>query len=223
MRTLKFENCRKFSHPNLGTLSANVFNYFHSVLAETLASVPKLESLNLKSPNSRTSLPSTNSLHLSLLSQHCPQLKYLDISFIIGLKNEDLLLLITGCPKLEYLYIYDCGFSDKCVKSVVLHMNHLKEVGYKEMGSVIKKLAKETEPPQLKFKHINHLGGRLRKTSVSSLRCKRSLTEAIAKICPETQNLKVRVQDVDVGELVLLEKLTSIGQVSHQLSLNTGY
>ena len=51
----------------LGTLSAGAFAYFHQVLTECLERVPCLQFLNLKSPNSRTSLPSVAPHHLKLL------------------------------------------------------------------------------------------------------------------------------------------------------------
>ena len=112
---------------HLGTLTASTFDYFHSqVLNLCLRNVPRLQTLNLKSPNSRTSLPSANSDTLAILSDQGSQLNYLDLSFIIGLKNEDLLTLITGTPQLEYLYIYDCNFSSKVLIKVVLALEHLK-------------------------------------------------------------------------------------------------
>ena len=50
----------------------------------------------------------------------------------------------------------------------------------------------------------------MRKTSVSSLRFKRSLSEATAKVCSQVTNLKVRVQDSDVEGLINLKNLTSV-------------
>ena len=196
---------------HLGTLSANAFACFHQILEHCLRKTGNnLTTLNLKSPNSRTSLPFVNSAHFSILSAHCPKLCYFDCSFVMGLKNEDLLDLSSGCPLLQFLYIYDCGFSDKYVKSVALTLTHLKELGYKEMGSVLKRIAKENPETVLRFKHVNHLGGRMRKTSVSSLRFKRSLSEATAKVCSQVTNLKVRVQDSDVEGLINLKNLTSV-------------
>ena len=196
---------------HLGTLSANAFGCFHQILDQCLNKVPNLQSLNLKSPNSRTSLPSITADHLLTLSKNCPNLVYLDISFILGLKNEDLLPLISGCPLLQFLYIYDCGIGEKSVKTLALNLKHLQELGYKEMGTVLKKIAKDhPDVVNLKFKHINHLGGRMRKTSVSSLRFKRSLSEATAKVCSQVTNLKCRVQDTDVEGLAKLTCLTSV-------------
>lgn len=201
----------------LGTLSANAFAKFNQILSECLMRLPSLQYLNLKSPNSRTSLPSVTGDHLKILGQHCPELQYLDISFACGLKNEDLLNLVPdqdhpGCPLLETLYVFDCGFSDKCIKAILTALIHLKDVGYKELGNVLKRISKENgETRQLQLTHINHLGSsRIRKTSISSLRCKKSIIEAIAKLCPKVTNLKARVQDIDVEHLSLLPELNSI-------------
>ena len=76
-----------------GTLSPASFKYFHEILDQILVKVPQLQHLNIKCQNSRTCLPSFATHHLRLLGQHCPYLKYLDISFHNGLKNEDLLFL----------------------------------------------------------------------------------------------------------------------------------
>ena len=104
-----------FTHlKQLGTLTTSTFAYFNQILDEILVKVPLLQNLNVKSPNSRTCLPSFATHHLKLLSQHCHALKLLDISFHNnGLKNEDLLLLAPveaaiaadqdhhqGCPEL---------------------------------------------------------------------------------------------------------------------------
>ena len=85
------------------------------------------------------------------------------------------------------------------------------------MGSVIKKIYKENmnlsadqSQPQLKISHINHLGGKIRKTSVSSLRCKKNIIEAIHAVCPHVTNLKARVQDADMENMVVLKHLNSV-------------
>ncbi len=199
----------------LGTLSSGAFAYFHQILSESLKKLPNLLYLNLKSPNSRTSLPSVSSEHLKIAGACCPKLKFLDLSFNTGLKNEDLLCLLPkcdhlGCADLETLYIFDCGFSDKVVKNLVSELQHLKNLGYKEMGRVLKKVHKEKANLKLRLSHINHMGGKIRKTSVSSLRCKKSIIEAIHALCPQVSNLKARVQDADVEHLSMLKFLTSV-------------
>lgn len=199
----------------LGTLSSGAFTEFHSALSSCLRATPKLQHLNLKSPNSRTSLPAMNGSHLAIMGSCNSELRYLDISFLPGLKNEELLQLVPteenrGCPLLETLYVFDCGFSDKCIKTLVTELKNLKDVGYKEMGTVLKKLHKEGVTEPLNLSHINHLGGKARKTSVSSLRCKNAIIEAIRVLCPKVSNLKARVQDADVENLVALTNLTSV-------------
>ena len=61
-----------------------------------------------------------------------------------------------------------------------------------------------------KISHINHLGGKIRKTSVSSLRCKKNIIEAIHAVCPHVTNLKARVQDADMENMVVLKHLNSV-------------
>ena len=207
---------------HLGTLSTGTFVNFHRILAECLSRLPALQYLNLKSPNSRTCLPSLTGEHLKILGQSCVKLNYLDISFHTGLKPEELLHLTPdidpagrkGCPDLETLHIFDCGFSDKCVKVIAVKLKNLKELGYKEMGSVIKKIYKENFglnlSTELKITHINHMGGKIRKTSVSSLRCKKNIIDAIHSVCTKVTNLKARVQDADMENLVVLKHLNSV-------------
>ena len=212
-----------FTHlMHLGTLSTGTFSNFHQILTECLVRLPGLQFLNLKSPNSRTCLPSLNGEHLKILGKSCQKLKYLDISFNKGLKQEDLLHLVPdidpaarkGCPDLETLHIFDCGFSDKCVKVIALKLKNLKDLGYKEMGTVVKKIHKENlslnSSTELKITHINHLGSKLKKTSVSSLRCKKNIIDALHSVCPNVSNLKARVQDADVENLIVLKHLNSV-------------
>ena len=213
-----------------GTYTPAAFKYFHQILDEILVKVPQLQHLNIKCQNSRTCLPSFATHHLRLLGQHCPYLKYLDISFHNGLKNEDLLFLTPdnndnnkdctnqnrpGCVFLETLYVFDCGFNDQTIKELVIHLTNLINLGYKEMGKVLKKLYKsgyyhEKNSDKLRFTHINNLGAKVRKTSVPGLRCKKNMINAIEKLCPRVTNLKVRVQDSDVQYLSCLKELRSV-------------
>ena len=220
---LVFSNVSHLDFTNLirlGTLSSGAFNTFHIILAECLRRVPKLQHLNLRSPNSRTSLPSVTGDHLKILGRNCPNLRFLDISFNSGLRSEDLLNLVpeaevcAGCPALEILYLYDCGFSDKIVKVLASKLTNLSALGFNEMGSVLKRLHKENLERNcdrtLKLTHINHLGSKKRKTSLSSLRCKKIIIEAIQALCPQLTNLKARVQDADVEHLANLKYLDSV-------------
>ena len=47
-----------------------------------------------------------------------------------------------GCIFLETLYVYDCGFNDQTIKELVIKLTNLKDMGYKDMGKVLKKLYK---------------------------------------------------------------------------------
>ena len=200
---------------HLGTLGPRVFDYFNKILDRILVQVPNLQSLIVKSPNSRTSLPSFATNHLRILGQHCPLLKFLDISFHNGLKNEDLGHLIPyedrdGCPDLEILYVFDCSFSDKMIKQLVVNLKNLKELGYKEMGKVCKRLYKDGFEEVLNFTHINNMGAKIRKTSVPSLRCKPNMIQAINVLCPNVTNIRLRVQDSDVEHLSSFKHLRSV-------------
>ena len=55
----------------------------------------------------------------------------------------------------------------------------------------------------------NRLGSRSRKLIAQGLRFKRTLTEKALNVCPNVENIKVRVLDVDVAHLAELSKLVS--------------
>lgn len=201
---------------SLGTVTLGAMSHFNKVLEQCLLDTPCLQVLILKSANSRTSLPSfDSSLHLKIIGTKCPKLRYLDLSFIIGLLSDHFLHLIpseenAGCPALETLNIFDCGICDKVVKQLVLKLPKLTELGYKEIGRVLKNLLKENVKIRLKFTHLNCLGEKTRKTSIPSLRCNKVVANAISEICPSVTHLKVRVQDADVEALTNLENLNSV-------------
>jgi hypothetical protein len=207
----------------LGTLTDGAFATFNQILGECLLRVPCLQHLDIKSPHSRTSLPTMLTGHLKIIGTKCPMLKYIDISFITGLRNEDLLYLIpnvieegnAGCPKLEKLFLYDCGFGDRAVRKIAKEMPSLRELGYKEMGKVLKKIHQELQEaglefPRINFVHINNIGAKIRKTAIPSLRCRRPIITAINELCPDVENVKFRVQDADVEHLSMLKNLRSV-------------
>ena len=122
-----------------------------------------------------------------------------------------------GCIFLETLYVYDCGFNDQTIKELVIKLTNHKDMGYKEMGKVLKKLYKSgyhenfrENNSKLRFTHINNMGAKVRKTSVPGLRCKKNMINAIKVLCPQVTNLKVRVQDSDVQHLSCLQELRCV-------------
>ena len=207
---------------NLGTLTPLAFEYFHQILDEILVKVPYLRSLNIKCQHSRTCLPSFASRHLRLIGENCPHLQFLDISFHNNLRNEDLSYLLPaqdkkgiqpfhrGCVELETIYVFDCGFSYRTIKQFVLQLKNLKNIGYKEMGKVLKRLYSDGNRDILNFTHINNMGSKVRKNTIPSLRCKRNMIDAIAQICPKVTHMKVRIQDTDVEYLTSLKHLQSV-------------
>ena len=146
---------------------------------------------------------------------------------------------ISGCPNLKTLYIFDCGFFDKDVAKVVACLPNLEYLGYKETGKVIKHLYKnmlakahrianpnDTDSEEVtneissnlglkcnglkKLSHLNNLGSKTRKLIASGLRFKKPLIEAAINVCPNIQNIKIRVTDNDVENLSGLSHLRTV-------------
>ena len=216
----------------LGTVSSNmspisVIDEFSSFLTCVLVKLPKLRSLTLCSPHVPNSLPQCSNSHLKVIGAHCPQLEFLDVSFNKSITAEGILHLAPdsdnnhpGCVHLKKLFIFDCGvFSKEFAKFVPL-FPELVHLGYKETGKVLKILMK-TVPPEnlssksLKLTHVNNLGSMARRLIASAMRCKRPVAEAILNLCPEVENLKLRVSDDDLTHLSGLTRLTKIELVYH--------
>ena len=144
---------------NIGTVSSGVFDAFNKVLTEVLANVPNLLELILSSKNCRTSLPQCKNEHLAVLGTKCPELTFLDISFIRSITAEGLRYLVTdpesgrhGCPQLKKLYIFECPFHHLEVARLIIHLPDLTDLGCNETGKVIKFVSKRN---QVSFKIFN--------------------------------------------------------------------
>ena len=209
----------------LGTVTDNVFTEFSRFLTGILVKVPKLRSLTLCSPHVSNSLPQCSNSHLQLLGAHCPQLEFLDVSFNKSITAEGVLHLAPdsdnnhpGCVHLKKLFIFDCGVFEKEFAKVVPLFPVLVHLGYKETGKVLKTLIK-TVPPEnlksLKLTHVNNLGSKCRRLIATAMRCKRPVAEAILNLCPDVENLKLRVSDDDLTHLCGLAKVTNIELVYH--------
>ena len=215
-----------FKHlSHLSTVSDNVFSGFNTILSSILTKVPKLRSLTLCSPHSSNSLPQCSNTHLQLLGQHCPGLVFLDVSFNKNVTSEGIRYLTPnpekdhpGCVNLEKLFIFDCGVFEKELAKVILHFPHLTHLGYKETGKVLKTLFKTTDSDQLrtlKLTHVDNLGSKTRRLIASAMRCKKPVTEAMFNLCPDVENVKLRVSDDDVSHLSQLTKLSTVELVYH--------
>ena len=209
----------------LGTVTDNVFTEFTRFLTGVLVKVPKLRSLTLCSPHVSNSLPQCSNSHLQLLGAHCPQLEFLDVSFNKSITAEGVLHLAPdsdnnhpGCVHLKKLFIFDCGVFEKEFAKVVPLFPDLVHLGYKETGKVLKTLMK-TVPSEnlksLKLTHVNNLGSKCRRLIATAMRCKRPVAEAILNLCPDVENLKLRVSDDDLTHLSGLTKVTNIELVYH--------
>jgi hypothetical protein len=75
---------------NIGTVSSGVFEAFNKTLSDILVNVPNLSELILSSKNCRTSLPQCMNEHLQILGSSCPELTFLDVSFVRTLTADGL-------------------------------------------------------------------------------------------------------------------------------------
>ena len=204
----------------------SVFDEFSSFLTNVLVKVPKLRSLTLCASHVPDCLPQCSNSHLQLLGAHCPQLEFLDVSFNKSVTAEGILHLAPnsdnnhpGCVNLKKLFIFDCGVFEKEFAKVVPLFPDLIHLGYKETGKVLKTLFKTWRPPlklkKLKLTQVNNLGSKTRRLIATAMRCKRPVAEAILNLCPDVENLKLRVSDDDMSHLSGLTKVTNIELVYH--------
>lgn len=217
----------------LSSTSEATFTNFKHFLSEHLPKVPHLTSLNLSSHNSSNSLPQCTNEHLELIGRHCPELRFLDVSFNKAVSGEGLNYLVPaaavgrpGCVLLEKLFIFDTGIFEKEVAGVLPHLPHLVFLGYKETGKVLRTIHREQQQQQqvfneLNLTHVDNLGSKNRRLIAATLRCKKAVALAIALLCPRVQNIKLRVADDDVQSLAGLEHLESAELVYHVGSLHS--
>jgi len=214
-----------FKHlSKLSTVSDNVFTEFNVFLSAALIKVPKLRSLTLCSPHASNSLPQCTNAHLELLGKHCSQLEFLDVSFNKNISGEGIKHLLPnaeanhpGCVNIKKLFIFDCGVFEKELSKIILHLPELSHLGYKETGKTLKSLLKSNpdDLKPLKLTHVDNLGSKSRRLIASAMRCKKPVVEAILNLCPNVENVKLRVNDDDVANLTCLKSLTSVELVYH--------
>ena len=209
---------------NVGSVPSAIVESFELGLSEALPFLKNLTVLHVKSRHSTSHprkqnqqyLPHITSNHLQLIGQHCLRLQKLDVSYNEGLRAEDFHPLIPaedgGCPELQNLQLFDCGLHHGQLAEIVVKFPKLTFLGYKEIGRLFKYISGKDwsggAKPTLTLTHVNNIGSKLK--GISGLRCKRSVTEAIAEINPKVEHLKIRVHDNDVGHLVILENVKSV-------------
>ena len=211
----------------LSSVSENVSSDFTSFLSTAMTKLPNIRSLTLCSHNSVNLLPHCTNEHLELIGRYCPELVFLDVSFNQNITGEGLWCLVPneekfqpGCAKLEKLYMFDCGVYEKDVAKVVYKFPYLNYLGYKETGKMLKTLFKsmengEGEFQELKLTHVDNLGSKTRRFIPAALRCKRPVALAISVLCPNVQNVKLRVCDDDVANLCSLSDIEAVEFLYH--------
>ena len=209
---------------SLLTVSDNVFGDFNTFLSAALVKVPKLRSLTLCSPHSSNSLPQCTNAHLELLGKHCSLLEFLDVSFNKQITGDGIKHLAPnsdknhpGCVHLKKLFIFDCGVFEKELAKVILNFPDLVHLGYKETGKVLKTLMKTDSEKlrTLKLTHVDNLGSKARRLIASAMRCKKPVVEAIYNLCPDVENIKLRVSDDDVSHLTCLTRVHTVELIYH--------
>ena len=224
---LSFKELSRLGSVSSKNPAISVFDEFSSFLTGVLVNVPKLRSLTLCASHTPDCLPQCSNSHLQLIGAHCPQLEFLDVSFNKSITAEGISHLAPnsdnnhpGCVHLKKLFIFDSGVFAKELAKYVPLFPELVHLGYKETGKVLKILMK-TVPPEnlsskgLKLTHVNNLGSMARRLIASAMRCKRPVAEAILNLCPQVENLKLRVSDDDLTHLSDLTRVTKIELVYH--------
>jgi len=208
---------------NRALLTSDLFTSFHQALSDLIPKMNNLKEINLANVNSKQCLPQIKNEHVKLIGQNCPNLESINICHHKNITWDGVAFLgesqdsniKSGCLKLKVLQMFETGVFPNDVAKLVVHLPNLRFLGYKETGRVIKALNMLQKPPKLKLTHVDNRGSRNRPLNFPSLRCKRTLLNALINVCPALTNLKLRVADTDVAGLVRLENIRSMELVYH--------
>ncbi|XP_067002751.2 uncharacterized protein [Anabrus simplex] len=208
---------------NLGTIvyvdevDDNDFDEFEVTFKSLLPVLSNIVEISLTTHGLNVTLPICSDSILKQMSENCPNLKCLNISFNSRVTDVGLHYLIpsqerVGCPSLEVLFLHECSVTPFGISDVLENLPNLRIVGYKKLGGVLFSLHDryiKTNDSRLlegfKLTHVNNLSCTFKKHEGV---CK--LIHAVGVLCPFVQNLKMRVLDSDVPHLDVFKCLKSL-------------
>lgn len=114
-----------------------------------------------------------------------------------------------GCPLLEEIYIQECSVTDKGVIWLLKTFRYMQKIGHSDMGSILRKYIKpfRRHPykswPCLNLTYIDN-------SESTYIRSDRGVISLISDLCPNAENVRVRVCDEDCLELYRLPSLVKL-------------
>ncbi|CAG0889491.1 unnamed protein product [Darwinula stevensoni] len=147
---------------NLMNHSAVLRKNIPDIIYKCIPHCRSLTHLNISFRHIQTHLPDLDLEFLLLsIAQHCPDLEFLDVSFIKSIDGKALRNLYksthVGCYKLETLIISDCHLFPSDVTDALLHLPKLCYVGYMGLGAALKILHVLNPNVHLNITHVNAL------------------------------------------------------------------
>ncbi len=224
LRVLEIANARSLllsPLTSIGVVEAEAVKLFKDGLRLSLVGMSQrlvridlsLKSNSMAQRESRH-LPAVDDKILEVIGRMCRQLEELNVSYTnISIQGLECLVPIGdyGCPELTKLHVFECRLGHRELAALLLRLDQLTFLGYKETGRVVKYIHESLAPGRtLRLTHLNNQGSKSSKLVASGLRCRRPMTEALAAVLPDLCNLKVRVTDSDVRHLIALENLQKL-------------
>lgn len=202
---------------HIGIVQDEEIGFLHDMLVYKLPYFNKLKEISLLTSGIDSTLPVCSDEILKEIGCACSKLTNLDVSYNHTVTDKGLRFLIptekqNGCPKLVKVSLFECSVTNKGIAVLLKGLPKLKFLGYKETGESLLILHSRTlssTPIQpLQLAHCNNLGALDRTCkSVYRLGCKSALVNAMSKLCPKLNGLKVRVNDSAVR---LLHEITTV-------------
>ncbi|XP_068210314.1 uncharacterized protein [Palaemon carinicauda] len=193
----------------IGNVEHDSLDMFEAELIKHLPEMSQLTHLDLSTHRYKTTFPSCSDEILQVLGSHCPNLKVLNLNFNNRVTGNGLSYLYPskdypGCGKLEKLFVQDCSILPEDVAVVLCSFQNLEIVGYKELGTSMRKLKSRSffrkRKGCLKLTHLdNTLSGVQRDDG--------DIVKFLVDSCPFIENLKIRVCDENLNEIHKLQNL----------------
>ncbi|KAK3930697.1 F-box protein SKP2B [Frankliniella fusca] len=214
----------------MGRRSTGDMAAFSARLATALPRLAHLTRLSLGTHGQRYTLPVCSDNTLAAVARVCHSLVALDVSRNAAVSAGSLTMLCAGCPLLEELLIYDCVLPCGVLAGLLQALPRLRLLGHQEVGAAVlllwlQNVAAEaagedccrwgqSNAPLAITQVVNTgetaLHRRRSLDEPTRLRCRGQLVRALRGLCPQLEELRVRVLDEDLrhfGHLSHLQRL----------------
>ncbi|KAJ1531989.1 hypothetical protein ONE63_000625 [Megalurothrips usitatus] len=183
-------------------------------LCGALPRLGQLTRLTLSTHGQRTAYPACSDAVLVEVARCCPELRFLDVGFNRGVSATGLNALCGGCPLIEELLVNDCVLPASVLVALLQRLPRLRVLGHQEVGTAVR-LLWTGQTPTLRLVQVSNLGEASVHRSRPAdephrLRCSVALIRVLRALCPDLEELRVRVLDADVPHLAALRGLHTL-------------